>query len=259
MGVRISNPGLQITGAWANGEIPTLTASGFLQSSGKQLIDTVTTGTVLSNNTSGTAAPQFNSTLDLLSGSASAVAFGFVGSTGTGLYSPQTDYGALAAGGNRIFQFRSSNATSFLELIISGGPILRAQGGTNDDIKLAANGTGNAYLSNNAGSTNGILFRATGPATAGNPSNYLRLLVGDGSGNGPTLVPVAQGTSDTNIDINITPLGNGLVRFSNVSFTANGSVATSLGSVGPTGSHTTVQKWLTVKDQTGNTYYIPGF
>jgi hypothetical protein len=40
---------------------------------------------------------------------------------------------------------------------------------------------------------------------------------------------------------------------------ANGSVATVLGSVGPTGSHTTVQKWLAVKDNTGTTLYVPGF
>jgi hypothetical protein len=43
------------------------------------------------------------------------------------------------------------------------------------------------------------------------------------------------------------------------SFAANASVATVLGSVGPTGSHTTVQKWLIVNDGNGNTYYIPMF
>jgi hypothetical protein len=40
---------------------------------------------------------------------------------------------------------------------------------------------------------------------------------------------------------------------------ANGSVATVLGSVGPVGSHTSVQKWLAVKDNTGATLYVPGF
>lgn len=42
-------------------------------------------------------------------------------------------------------------------------------------------------------------------------------------------------------------------------FTANGSVATALSSVGPTGSHTTVQEWFTIKDSSGNTRYIPSF
>lgn len=41
-------------------------------------------------------------------------------------------------------------------------------------------------------------------------------------------------------------------------FTANGVVATAVTSVGPTGSHTTVQKWLTVNDGT-NTFYLPAF
>jgi hypothetical protein len=43
------------------------------------------------------------------------------------------------------------------------------------------------------------------------------------------------------------------------SWSANGAVATALTSVGPTGSHTTVQKWLTVVDNTGATLYIPAF
>lgn len=55
-------------------------------------------------------------------------------------------------------------------------------------------------------------------------------------------------------------LGAGNVKFTNAAnFSANASVATSLGSVGPVGSHTTVQKWLTVVDNTGATLYIPAF
>jgi hypothetical protein len=46
---------------------------------------------------------------------------------------------------------------------------------------------------------------------------------------------------------------------SSAMFAANGSVATVLGSVGPAGSHTTVQKWIAVKDSTGTTLYVPGF
>jgi hypothetical protein len=42
------------------------------------------------------------------------------------------------------------------------------------------------------------------------------------------------------------------------STTANGAVATVLGSVGPAGSNTTVQEWLTI-DIGGNTRYIPCF
>ena len=54
--------------------------------------------------------------------------------------------------------------------------------------------------------------------------------------------------------------GSNSVKFNaSGSWSSNGSVATTLGSVGPTGSHTTVQKWLTVLDNTGTTGYIPVF
>lgn len=41
------------------------------------------------------------------------------------------------------------------------------------------------------------------------------------------------------------------------SFSANGSVATSMTSLGPAGSHTTIQTWLTIVDSAGTTRYIP--
>lgn len=40
-------------------------------------------------------------------------------------------------------------------------------------------------------------------------------------------------------------------------FTANGSVATTITSLGPTGANTTIQEWLTVKNAGGTTRYIP--
>lgn len=52
----------------------------------------------------------------------------------------------------------------------------------------------------------------------------------------------------------------GTVKFNNAaSFSANGAVATVLGSIGPTGSHTTVQTWFTIVDSGGTTRYIPAF
>lgn len=39
----------------------------------------------------------------------------------------------------------------------------------------------------------------------------------------------------------------------------NGSVATAMSSVGPSGSHTTVQEWMVVVTVLGNTRYIPMF
>ncbi len=42
-------------------------------------------------------------------------------------------------------------------------------------------------------------------------------------------------------------------------FAANGSVATAMSSVGPVGSHTTVQRWLTIVDETGTLRWAPLF
>jgi hypothetical protein len=39
--------------------------------------------------------------------------------------------------------------------------------------------------------------------------------------------------------------------------TANGIVATTMTSLGPAGSHTTVQEWLTITTHSGTTRYIP--
>lgn len=55
-------------------------------------------------------------------------------------------------------------------------------------------------------------------------------------------------------------LSAGNVQFTHAAnFSTNASVATVLGSVGPSGSRTTVQKWLTIKDGSGNPFYIPCF
>lgn len=65
---------------------------------------------------------------------------------------------------------------------------------------------------------------------------------------------------DTNVDLGIFCAGSGLVKFQGGSMmSANGSVATVLGSLGPSGSHTTVQEWLTVKDAASNVRFIPCF
>jgi hypothetical protein len=50
----------------------------------------------------------------------------------------------------------------------------------------------------------------------------------------------------------------GVFKFASAnSFSANGSVATTMTSLGPTGSHTTIQTWLTIQDSTGAVRYIP--
>lgn len=83
--------------------------------------------------------------------------------------------------------------------------------------------------------------------------NYLQA-TGSASGTGTATLAASGG--DTNIDIVLTPKGSGAVR---LAATANGTVATALSSLGPTGSHTTVQEWFAVKNASGVVRYIPAF
>jgi hypothetical protein len=53
--------------------------------------------------------------------------------------------------------------------------------------------------------------------------------------------------------------GGGTLQIGSGCVAANGSVATVLGSLGPAGSHTTVQEWMAVKTAGGTTRYIPCF
>jgi hypothetical protein len=68
------------------------------------------------------------------------------------------------------------------------------------------------------------------------------------------------GTSQNSVAEVLRILAAGNIKFSNAAnFSANGSVATVLGSLGPTGANTTVQKWLTFQDNAGTTRYVPCF
>ena len=52
----------------------------------------------------------------------------------------------------------------------------------------------------------------------------------------------------------------GELSFSNsLAFSPNGSVATSVTSVGPVGAHTTVQEWLVVVNPSGTVRWVPAF
>lgn len=54
--------------------------------------------------------------------------------------------------------------------------------------------------------------------------------------------------------------GGGGIKFTDpADFSANGGVATALTSVGPAGANTTVQTWLTIRDNTNTIRYIPCF
>jgi hypothetical protein len=78
---------------------------------------------------------------------------------------------------------------------------------------------------------------------------------------GTTLqVKLADGSADTGITCSTISASSGPLQFvSSGNFSANTTVATVLGSVGPAGANTTVQEWLTIKNAGGTTRYIPCF
>jgi hypothetical protein len=68
----------------------------------------------------------------------------------------------------------------------------------------------------------------------------------------------ASGGTPTTADTQIGRGSAGVIKFASAnSFSANGSVATSMTSLGPTGSHTTIQEWLTIQNASGTVRYIP--
>lgn len=86
--------------------------------------------------------------------------------------------------------------------------------------------------------------------------NFLNAIPG-ATGNPAALAAMG---GDTNIDLRLTAKGTGVLRLGTSGMmAANGSVATALSSVGPTGASTTVQEWLQVKNSAGATRYIPCF
>ena len=71
---------------------------------------------------------------------------------------------------------------------------------------------------------------------------------------------ITQGNINSDLVLTVTGGGTGRVQWgSSRTWTANGAVATTLGSLGPTGANTTVQEWLTFKNTAGTVRYIPAW
>ena len=109
----------------------------------------------------------------------------------------------------------------------------------------------------------GAKFRVLGASAA--VTARLDVQPGTGTTGGVTLSQSGTGTGGFAISNGTNPLilggSSGIVEIGTTgAFTANGAVATAMSSVGPTGSHTTIQKWLTITESDGSTVgYIPVF
>lgn len=126
----------------------------------------------------------------------------------------------------------------------SGGYVSKFQviddGANNTSVNFIAPTTVQFALAVN-GSNVGLMYADTGQIIIGAFAN----------------VPVHLYVNNASV-MDLLTAGN--VKFSNsASFTANSTTATLLGSLGPAGANTTVQKWLTIVDSGGATRYIPCF
>lgn len=127
-------------------------------------------------------------------------------------------------------------------------------------------GTATIGTANVTGVVNALQFAlgaSTGSLPLGtisyNSVNGMVLITKGGSsfdfylGTGATGAPIMTTSADSP---NIRFLGS--IEIHPNGFTANGAVATAMTSLGPAGSHTTVQKWFTLSDG-ANTLYVPAF
>lgn len=93
-----------------------------------------------------------------------------------------------------------------------------------------------------------------GTGTYSNPVTLIPARGMQGSGAGASANLTWSAVKNT---LSLNPSG-GAIQLGAGAFTANGSVATTMTSLGPTGAHTTIQKWLTITEADGTTIgYVP--
>jgi hypothetical protein len=104
------------------------------------------------------------------------------------------------------------------------------------------------------GSNNIFLVSGVTPYAPANPSNTL-WIGANVTGNLPVISATGLQATPAVLIPGVLTVGS----FGATHFTANGTTATSLTSLGPAGAHATVQEWLTIVDSGGTTRYIPCF
>lgn len=144
---------------------------------------------------------------------------------------------------------------------VTGGATIISNGGAGADANVGfvfgLKGAG-TYAFYTDGATSGATSKQF--AIGRTASAVDQITVTGGATGSPGTATVSATGSDTDIDLVLTSKGAGVVKFGNsASFVANGSVATTMTSLGPAGSHTTIQEWLAVKDSAGTIRYIPAY
>lgn len=140
------------------------------------------------------------------------------------------------------------NLMQMMGAIATSAPSFLATG-SDTNIGITMTAKGNAAITFNTQGANQA--QVVGPPSSVN----LIQLFGAITTSAPGII--AAGT-DADIGLNIMTKGSAYVGFTNaINFAANGAVGTTMTGIGPTGSHTTVQEWLKIRNTTGVIRYIP--
>lgn len=171
-----------------------------------------------------------------------------------GVFLGGTNEVCINAGNVTIGNFSiTTNSTPCL--LIAGGPATVPLFATDQfEIRAGNNGQAGSMIRNssagNAAQANLILSNSTNQAQAGLYLNGGGFTGGQGANAlqlfNTSTAPIVIGTGTEVIKVGSTG-----------AFTANGVVATTMTSLGPAGSHTTVQEWLTITDAAGTVRFIP--
>ena len=151
----------------------------------------------------------------------------------------------------------NTNPSYFAGQIRLGNPT--ADTTDNFSISLASN----VQVSFAIGTGTGAAAVAKSAWTTGTANSYVIFQINDNTGSPFAQISCGSGVGNLQFSMgaNLALVLNssGVVKFGSPSFTANGSVATAMSSLGPTGSHATIQEWLTIQDSGGTVRYIPCF
>ena len=137
---------------------------------------------------------------------------------------------------------------------------------TSNDIVTDAYGNVLRVTGVNSGAVTTLSLVKSGYSTSppSNPGAFTaQTKNGSSIGSGLTVTETWTGASTLTLAANgsgAVALGSGsdaLQLIGSGMFTANGSTSACVGSLGPSGVHSTVQEWLTVKDSAGTVRYIP--
>lgn len=175
--------------------------------------------------------------------------------------------GAIASGGAGISSgslslFGTTSGSMFLGTNSTGGAVSVLSSTNNSQINVGSIGVSSGTITL-AGLTSGFTT-LTASATGGNlqvngGANFLGGIT-SGLTSGTTGFLSIVGSTSGNVVLGTLPASGGMLQFASTgSFSANGSVATTLGSLGPAGAGTSPAKWLTIVDNGGVVRYIPCF